>query len=106
MLKMGLSDWRSEIDQWDNNGILRGGQLVALSLHLSLGHWPSTIEWRKYKKKKQGETMRFLAKRNKSNLWGDLDSEIACYFSSIYFFYFSCWGMRGDSSESGGRKKN
>jgi hypothetical protein len=29
---MGLSDWRSEIDQWDYNGILRGGQLLALSL--------------------------------------------------------------------------
>lgn len=32
VLKMGIGDWRSEIDQWDNNGILRGGCVGSAEL--------------------------------------------------------------------------
>jgi hypothetical protein len=50
--------------------------------------------------------MRFLTKRNKSNLWGDLDSEIACYFSSIFYFSFCVGGCEGIARKAEGEKKN
>jgi hypothetical protein len=101
VLKIGVRDWRSEKDQWDNNGILRGEDGLVkkkrpqtLSLAEPRALATLQLEWRKYKKKVKVKQCGFSINLT-NQTWRDLDSEITCYISKHYSFLFVLGDERG-----------